>query len=1203
MTSVKKNKLTAAASPSVIASIAYISPYGTMPPGYTTSGITVQTVGSMSPTPPNVPNPVLVIRLRQASSGVVIGTSATSGVGTSVKMAMYQPAFPLSATEPYMVDLIWVSSGTPQANIDWDSAIASAPVTAAEVMVSSASFDGTNVYATLDYGASGMGTGAQVNVFSLTGGTLVNIGSAQTQNNQVTVPITLSTYTPVFFISAQTAIPVTNAGAGSFSAPFSLGPQTVITNSSGTAQYGGIPQAVSAISAAAYDGNNLTVSWTLASQVGAVNPTGSVIQIMSGVQQIASFNGGPNSATIPLGVLGQSGLSVNVQTATNNISSAPVNFSLIAQVPVVTNVVVNGTTSVTATIATVPANLSAVGYLMDGSKILAGPVTASSNTFTFNYNAAGMVGLSIVARTVSANGIVTGPPAAPVALLATAPSLSSASIYTNPASNTQWCVDLQWYRLTDDPANVNSYTVTIFQGTTPLGTATTTGTTGTITFAKTAITPGQTQTIQLYATGVSGGNSPTQTLSALFTAPILTSLNTTNNQLALNWNAPAIPPANTSPVLYQPVVTASGLTIYSGAQTNSTQAAIPLSAIPVPANGTVSVMVNVSLGSVTLLADTSMGTGTNASPILISPAVNAITAAAVTNVSTINWGTVAGATAYTVQLTNGTSQAGITTTSYALTQALSPGMMLGYTILATGTSNGVTVGGPASSMAYVPTNSANVSKVRFDGSNVVATWEAVANALCYNVLIYDNSATPVQLYSGTTTETSSSFSVTGLNTAKLYTVYVQPVMNAGVGLSGTTQALFTGGYFLSQQPSSAAYPYVYPAQTMAALGTAAANPTAQAIVLYLPELGAASGALGTTPITFDPFTIEPSGNAALPYKLTIAGDAMAWAFTSTAIRAVLLQNYVNFMKALESPPAGNLPGAVPYGISLVQAAIASSLPQTFAEQLYYNFGLSTTSTVGAGYIDLRPGMILRISTGDYINTGTSSSSWVNGYAGASVLDFEIGTYTSGANWRVGFDSFLNVLASQGVLSVSTPAYSSNSIQAGLAGAVDLYYPAFVLPFYRLYIPSAITPSWAPESNTTTSCFTLAAASSYTALQSTTVDPTVTPTAYFRGRTTVEVMIKIMVNGNERLVPVGTSIGNLLEQLNMRPSTSSPLFKQLRVYRSVVSAITSLQTSAAAEPQAELRVDWNGLQVYTTGNGLNGMSAPLLPGDEIITNSY
>jgi hypothetical protein len=1203
----KKATLTAPAdTDSVIQALFYASPYTILPPGVGTAGVTMQSIPD-PPTPPNVQNPVMVIRLRLGSSDPAskdsyIGISNTSQPPASLTVANFQPLYPLSAAESYMVDVIWVREGAQPESIPWADAKASAPVSAANVNIESADFDGTNVTANLSYSGAGIGTGAQVNVYSLSNGTLVNVGSAQTPNNTVVVPVNAAGNPPAFFISAQTAIPVTNAGgAGSFSPPYSLGPQSLIMDNNGNAVFGGIPQAVSAITEAAYDGKIISLSWSLGTQAGCVSPTGSIVQVLSGgTEVIGTFDGGPTYANIPIDVLGKPEISVSVRTTNNNISSAPVVCDLITQTPVVTNIAATHS-QVTASVATVPSGVSSTGYLMDGSNVLAGPVAASNNQFTFDYNALGKVGLSVVAT--AANGKASGPQSAPVTLLATAPAITSAKIYTDPVDAQQWRVDLEWDRLPDAAEIVSSYSAFVYQGSTPLGSQTITGTRAALTFAKSAVTAGQVQTIQLYATAISGGNSPTQTLAAIFTAPQLTALSTGNDQLSLGWTAPTIPPANQAPITYQPVVTAGNKVIYTGSQTSATQGAIPLSELAILSDGPILAMVNVSLGPVTLLADSGMGAGTNASPILAPPVVGLVTSDAVTEISTLNWARVPGAAAYTIDFTNETQQTGITATNYPLPNTLAPGAQLGYTIRGTETSNGTAVTGPPSSTAFVPTNPANVSEVRFDGSNVFVSWEPVANALSYNVLIYDNSTPAVNLYSGTTSETSSYFAVSNLVAGKVYTVYVQPLTDTGVGLCGMTQALFSPGFFLSQQPAAAAYPYVYSAQTMSALGKATTNPPPQAIVLYLPELGASAGALGTAPITVGPFTMEPSGNTGLPYKLTIAADPTVWSFTSVPIRAILQQNYVDFLKALEKPPPGGFPGAVPHGISLVQSAIACSMPQTFAEQLYYNFGFSTSFIVGAaGYVDLRPGMILRVSTSNYINIGqTNPPSWINGYAGASVLDFEIGSYSAGVNWNVGFDSFLSTLSAQGALNVSAPN-ASGYAQAGLGGAVDLYYTQFVKPFYRLFIPATVSSSYLlPPSNSTKGNFTLAAAASYTALQAATVDPSTTPTAYFRGRTTVEVMIKVMVNGNEQLVPVGTGLGNLLEQLNMRPSTSSPLFKQLRLYRSVVPAITDLQMTAASGPQLELNFGWNGLPVYSTSNGLDGMSAPLLPGDQIFTD--
>jgi hypothetical protein len=1181
---------------SLINSLYYVSPYATPPPGVTVAGVTLQTDPAQSPTPNTITSPVLVIRLRLADSPTVIGVSATSGVGTSTISANYQPAFPLSATESYMIDVMWVTSGTLPENIDWNSAVTSAPVIAAEVALEGASYNGSSVIAKVSYGASSIAVGAQVNVYVLSSGTYVKVGSAQAQGSYVTVPVNAAGYPQVFFINALAVIPTTNAGAsGSFAAPFSQGPPTII------GQYSGVPQAAKTLNKATYNGQNLLLSWTLDTVSGCVAPDSSLIEVLASGAVIASFKGGPASASISLDLSGQTNVTVQLSTVYNNIGSVPLSISLITTAPTVKVPTVSGA-SVTATV-TVPAGFSAQAYLMDGDTVIIGPETVVSGNVTFNYATAGMVGLSIVANNCSADMTITGPQSIPAVLLAATPVLSSALIRINPSDATKWLVDVIWDRLPDAAQNVSSYTITLFQGSTSLATQTISGTATSLSIAATDIIPAKEQSITLYATGRSGGHSPTQTLAAIFSPPLLTSLTTTQEQISATWTAPAIPAGNTLPVTYQPVISLNGTTIYSGDSTPSKRGAIPLAGISIPTSGDVIVTVNIALGPVILQTAASMATTCSASPILYAPISRPVTAAALTNLSTLNWTAVSGATAYTINFTDGTQQTNIATNSFKLTNALSPGSQSGYTVQSTGTSNGIPITGPPSALAWVPTNPANVSVVRFNGSTVYASWDAVAEALCYNYSVYDNASPANSAYSGTTNQTFASFTPTTISSSALYTVYVQPVMNTGTGLTGATSNLFTPGIFLSQQPASSAYPYIYAAQNMAALGTTLAGPVAQSIVVYLPELGDAAGALGIAAITVDPFTIEPSGNVALPYKLTIAGDTMAWDFTTSPIRATLQSSYVDFLNKLETP-GDDLAGATPYGVSLVQAAIACALPQTFAEQLYYNFGFSTVSTVGAAYIDLRPGMVLRVYASDYISIAQNSlPSWINGYAGATIMDFEIGSYTTSSNWRTGFDGFLNALSAQGALSVSSPATSTGDAQAGLAGAVDLYYPQFVQPFYRLYIPSAISTPWANGSNLTDANFTLVAANSFSDLQGTTVNPSNYPTAYFRGRSIVVVMIKVLVNGNERLVSVGTSIGNLLEQLGMRPSATSPALQQVRIYRSIVPVTNGMQANGPFGSQLELRIDWNGLTIYSNGNGLDSLSAPLLPGDQVFTEQF
>ena len=83
--------------------------------------------------------------------------------------------------------------------------------------------------------------------------------------------------------------------------------------------------------------------------------------------------------------------------------------------------------------------------------------------------------------------------------------------------------------------------------------------------------------------------------------------------------------------------------------------------------------------------------------------------------------------------------------------------------------------------------------------------------------------------------------------------------------------------------------------------------------------------------------------------------------------------------------------------------------------------------------------------------------------------------------------------------------------------------------------------------------------------------------------------------------MGTTVGNLLEQLNLRPSATSPLFNTLRMYRSIVPAMNNVNTGSSWGPFMEVMLDWKGMQTYALGNGLNSMSLPLMPGDQIFTS--
>lgn len=1191
----RSKKIQLGANNKVIKNLYYVSPYASLPPYASLAGVTLY--ADKSQMPPGLKNPVLVIRLRLTTSPTAIGVSPTGSVGTSPVSATYQPLFPLSATEPYMVDVIWVEQGTSPSGIDWGSAVTSAPVTAAAVSVRNASFDGTNVTATVDYGPTGIGVGTQVSVYAISAGVQVIIGSQQAQGNTVTVPVK-SGYSPPYSIFAQSIVPANNtAGQGSFSAPFSMGPlgQPVI-----------IPQAAKTMSAINYDGKNMSVSWTLDGIAGCPMPTESLVELLSSSNVIASFKGGPSSASFPASVSNLANITVRVRTIAASVSSVPLTGNVFSVAPVITNVTADlAGGKVNADVTTTPAGLPVQAFLTDGDNILAGPIAAVSGKISFTYAAAGLVGLGVVAYMQSPDAVSTGPRSNAAMLLATAPNLTLGKTYIDLKSTSNpFLIDLVWDRLPDRADTITSYTVSIMQNGTALATKTLAATSTTLSLDRTKIDPLSDQTIELYAKGLSGGNSPVQSLPALFVPPQLTDLTTTSDELLISWNPPRVALGSSAlPVSYEAIVL-NGLQkrVYVGPSVISTVCAVPLSQIFTWRGSPSSVMINVTMGPLQLITDpvmSSLSKQAVATPDLIRPIVLPATTDPLTNISTLHW-TSTNASSYTLNFSDGTSKSS-TTNSFTLPAALVAGQQLAFNVTAQGISNLIPTTGPPSDRATMPSAQVSLRTLRFDGANVYASWAAIENAIAYTLSVYDNSNPSVQVFSKTTTDLSLSFALT-CDASKTYTARVQPVMSSGTGLSGPPQPLFAASFFASKQPASAAAPYVYPATKLSTLGTAAAGPTAELLTAYLPELCSTAGALGATPISVPPFTISPSGNTALPYKLTIDASAAAWAFDKTAIRPALQLAYTNFLKKLEAPGAPATAGATPYGISIVQAVIGRLMPQTFTEMLYYNFGLSALTSVGAGYVDLKPGMVLRAVIGDYISIPEFDvPSFIKGYAGAAVLDFEIGSYTSGTSWLTGFDAFLNTLCAQNILSPGAPDKgSTNNVQAGVAAATDLYYRDFVQPFYRLFFPGSIQDPTGFGSNTTTLNFTMAAASTYTALSTVGIDPTVNATAYFRGRTTLEVMIRVTLNGAERLVPAGSSLGNLLEQAGIRPAGASPLMQKLRLYRSIVPAVTALDSPLG--PELEVRIDWNGLSTYGLGNGLDALSMPLLPGDAIVTHS-
>jgi hypothetical protein len=300
-------------------------------------------------------------------------------------------------------------------------------------------------------------------------------------------------------------------------------------------------------------------------------------------------------------------------------------------------------------------------------------------------------------------------------------------------------------------------------------------------------------------------------------------------------------------------------------------------------------------------------------------------------------------------------------------------------------------------------------------------------------------------------------------------------------------------------------------------------------------------------------------------------------------------------------------GATPRGILALQQAIARLMPQTLDETLYYSYGLSRE-----GWVDLRPGMVLRVAFSSFDLTAVSGApAWSTGYAGGTVLDYDIGDYVGAdGNWRVGFDAFVDWLVTQGVLTVPAPQTpqtltTGGIAQSGGADAADLSYPLFSQPFYRLLVPGKLQDATKPANSRTNEQFTIAAAAKWQEIDAATAAPGGgVHVAYFRGRAVLRACIRVEVDGAEHVVPVGTTIGNLLDRVARRPPSAPLALRGVRLYRAPapvllpVPVVLDSDLGYDAAAMSRVRLDWRGTTAWPAGPQ-DALSLPLLHGDRIV----
>lgn len=610
--------------------------------------------------------------------------------------------------------------------------------------------------------------------------------------------------------------------------------------------------------------------------------------------------------------------------------------------------------------------------------------------------------------------------------------------------------------------------------------------------------------------------------------------------------------------------------------------------------------------SVAALASNSSGPASG--PIALARA-GPIVAGAVADPGTgavaVSWPAVAGATGYSTQFylrgqPYGSAAPGPSPAALPAELQGVAGVQAAVSIAAA--AGNVALTGPPGPRFDIPADRPQHLSVDYDGAAVSASWAALPGASRYRLSILDPSGATVAHQDSDGARTSLAFTPQG---ATAYSAVVQVLAAESTGPPSQPGPLFTQGWYVATGPAQP--PPAPPSLPPRLFRPASLALQPVAMTLYLPQIGPVTGGLTRTPIAplpvrpgpppptppppaQPPLTLAEIPNPSSPYSCKLDISAGALAFDAQS-RADLRSCYVQLLRLAE---AG---GATGPGIFALQQAISRAIPQTFDDSLFFAFGMDSA----AAYVDLRPGMVLQVAYTSYAPmAGRNAPVFSDGYSGSAALDYAIDDYyDSTGRWKVGADTFAAWLTSNGIVQVSPPTLSADSppTLSGAADAADLFFPAFRRQFLRLFFPDQLQPALPPASGQISRQFAIAAADKWSDLPQTLNSVgALFSVAYFGGRSVLRPCMRVTVDGIGRVVPVGTSVGNLLDSLARRPPGTNVRLRGIRLERGPGPVVLDPAAAFDASAYVPVRLDYGPL-----GN-IEGqpdiLSLPLLPGDKI-----
>ncbi len=933
----------------------------------------------------------------------------------------------------------------------------------------------------------------------------------------------------------------------------------------------------------AVDSNGEQVTVTVSGGSG----TATQLVVTSSGSPVVTATGGPGGGMVLLPGAGLTTVAAEARVVAGNVLGPPsAATSIVSAVPVFSGVLLDGS-DVSGTVA-LPNGFtledSAISIQLYADGIAAGPAVTAATDGAFAIPTTGTAGSALTLR-ASISGTpssvaVSGPLSGHVPVLTAPTEIVSASLAASGSSN--WTIAASWKTGSGEP--IATYSVVAMQDSTALETWTITG----HSFSETmpAFTTTTSVTLVVTPRGNYGTGPASAAATFLAVAPGSVSAVSDGATVTVSWSAPTSAPAG---AIYRLRLVRTDTTIAVAEAAPGTTAviSIPSSAID-PA---VQYGVTIDLG----VDNAWTSTGSVTSIIVAAPNITAAELAASDGSFTATWDAVTGAGAYAIELRSGTAavvQQTVTSPTITIVSGDLPASgVYELRIQPLGSASSNAIWGPWSAslpIAIVPPAGVTIA---WDGRTASINWQPLASSAVqgYIATILDGSTSFATQW---TTATAVSIVVT-YDAEKTFNVVVQAMTSAGAGQPSAQQALFQTGWYASTD--SAKSPYIQPAGAPAM--------ASYDIVVYLPNIFATtvgSGLPSTPPFVF------AVASAPFAYTLTMPGDSAVWTFDANNYRSAVSDAYATLLSDLVAL------GVTPLGWRTVQDAIARAMPQTFAETLYYGYGLVPND----GVIDLKPGMILRLEyeSYQYLGPGHSNSDLLDGFVASNSAEYEIGSYVDpNGNWLTGFDQFLSLITFSGSL-VPAPALQPSGNSGG-GGVIDNYFAQFRQPFVRLVYPPNVLGDRESDPQPAFNV-ALLAANDYPTLNTATqhlrdAQPLGSGVAvlYFRGRTMLTPCIRVWIDDAPLTVPVGTSVGNLLEMMGRRPpilysgtaSSSGFPLSGITLRRAIGNAVTSASAGTDGYPLARdvpIHLDWDQGMAYSANT--DWLSLPLFPGDRLTT---